>query len=294
VIPAMGVVSAGAAIGLGAGELIDVLAAGAAGAAATAAIRALAGDAPASLIGAVLAPLLLITTLFDPELAHAGALARAGIAIAAAAWTLVELARPSTSPLVALLPATIAALLDPSHVALVPIAGARLMTAPWQRPRWASAVPAAGALLVLLAVFAHAARTGWLAELGTRWSGAPAAAVSPSAFALLAAAVLGPMTAVAALAGLPHFVRARHAEIAAASWVLGATLISARAGVIGPSLIAVAALAGGLAVGRFAGLIRFTAGQAILGVTVALLLLLPPAWTAIEHGRRVSIVHASR
>ena len=297
IIPAMGAVSAASALGLGAGAPADVLAAGAAGAALTAAIRALAGDSPASLVGAVLAPLLMIATLFDPALAHARELARAGIAVAAAGWTIVELARPSTSPLVAVLPAVIAAVLDPSHVALVPIAGARLITAPWQRPRWAIAVPIVGGLAVLLAVLAHAARGGWLAELGTAWSGAPAAA-PPSlwsgSFAALAGSALGPITAVAALAGLAYLARPRHAELAILTWVAGAILISARAGAIGPSMIAIAALSAGLAVGRFAGLVRFSAGQAILGATAAVLVLLPPAWTAIEQGPRVSIADASR
>lgn len=293
-IPIMGAVSAAAAIGLGAVAVTDVVAAGAAGAALTAAIRALAGDSPASLAGAVLAPLLMIALLFDPALAHAGALARAAIAIAAAAWTVVELSRPTTSPLVALLPAVVAAVLDPSHVALVPIAGARLMTAPWVRPRWAVAVPLAGGLAVLVAVLAHASRTGWLADLATRWSGTPAAALSPGAFAVLAGMTLGPLTAVAALAGLAGLARLRHAELAVATSVVGAILISARAGAIGPSMIALAALAAGLAVGRFAGLIRITAGQAIIGATASVLLLVPPAWTAIEHGPRVSIADASR
>lgn len=280
-IPAMGVVSAGAAVGLGATAPVDAVAAGAAGAALAAAIRALAGDAVPALIGAVLAPLLLIATLFDPVLAGSLAFARGGVAIAAAAWTLVELSRPSSSPLVALLPATVAALLDPGCVALVPIAGLRLMTAPWERPRWAIAVPIAGGLAVVLALVAHTARAGWLADLALRWSG-PSAHTSPGAFALLAGTVLGPITAVAAIAGLPALARPRHAEIAAVSWFVGALLIGARAGAAGPLLIGGAALLAGLAIGRLAALVRLASGQVVLGVTAALLVLLPPAWTAVQ------------
>lgn len=294
VIPAMGAVSAGAAIGLGAEALTDVLAVGGAGAALTAAIRALIGDSPASLAGAVLAPLLLLASLFEPSLAYRADLARVAIAIAAAGWTVVELARPTTSPLVALLPACVAGILDASFVSLIAIAGSRLMTAPWQRPSWAIAVPIAGTVIGLVALFACFAHGGMLGALGDRWTGGHAASIKAVTFATLVGTVLGPMTAVAALAGLSVLARRRHAEVAIAACIVGAVLVSARNGMVGAPLIAVACLSAGLAVGRLAGLIRLASGQAVVGATAGVLLLVPPAWTAIEHGARVTNDHASR
>lgn len=288
----MGAAAAAAALGFG-GTTPEVVAAGLAGAGLSATIRALAGDSPATLAGAALAPLLLVASLFDPVLGGEG-LTRAAVAIAAAGWTVVELARPTTSPLVALLPACVAAVLDPSCVALVAIAGARLVTAPWRRPRWAGAVPVVGALAIVLAVLACSASTGALAALGDRWTGAPRMPLGVPALAQHAADVLGPLISVAALAGLAGLARPRHAEVALLACLAGALLVSARNGAIGPAALAVASVCSGLAVGRLAGLIRIGSGQALAGATASLLLLVAPAWTAIEHGRRVSIAHASR
>ena len=288
----MGVVSAGAAIGLGERTVIEIVACGFAGASVTATIRALIGDSPASLAGAVLAPLLMIAMLFDPAIG--GASARAWIAIAAVGWTLVELARPTTSPLVAVLPATVAAVLDPSFVALIAIAGARLVTAPWERPRWAIAVPVLGGLLAVLAVIACLAHGGAFAALANRWTGFAADPIGLGQLVGRGAQVIGPMIAVAALAGLIVLVRTRHAELAVAVSIAGALLVGMRTGGSGPSLIALAALTAGLAVGRFAGAIRRPAGQALAGATASVLLLVPPAWTAIEHGRPTQIADASR
>lgn len=283
----MGVASAGAAAALGERVPLELIAAGAAGASITAAVRALIGDSPASLAGAVLAPLLMIAMVFDPAIG--GASPRALVAIAAICWTLVELARPTTSPLVALLPATIAAVLDPSFVALIAIAGARLVTAPWERPRWAIAVPIAGGLLALLAVFACVAQGGALASLGTTWTGHARHPVGLAHLIREGAQVIGPVTAVAALAGLVVLVRPRHAELAIAVSIAGALLVGMRTGSVGASLIALSAMIAGLAVGRFAGSIRLGAGQALAGATAGVLLLLPPAWTAIEHGDRTQV-----
>ena len=290
----MGAVSAAAAAGLGALAPAPIIAVGLAGAATTAAIRALAGDSPASLAGAVLAPLLLIAQVFDTSLAHGVALLRACIAIAAAGWTIVELARPTTSPLVALLPATIAAVLSPVYVALVGIAGSRLVTAPWQRPRWAPLVPAVGAIALVLAVISGLAPHGPLAVLGDAWGGAARAPQGPGSLVAQLGATLGPLTAVAALAGLPFLLRLRHAEVAVGTLLLGGFLVGLRTGSVDPSLVVVGALASGLAVGRLAGMIRLAPGQAIAGATVGALVLAPPAWTVIEHGSRVPIQHTSR
>ncbi|GEM_PF-6266743 len=267
-IPSLGAACAGAAAALGHAhgtlDPIVVLGTGLAGAAITAAIRALAGDSPASFVAMVLAPLLAIATMFDLGIATAREL----IAIAAAAWTCVELSRPTTSPLVALLPAAIAAI-DPAFTALLPIAGARVMTAPWQRPRWAFAIPIATALAAIIRFGVYAAE--------------PHHAIDVVAYGALVASALGPLAATAALAGLVWLVRPRHAEVALAASVVLACVIGARSGVVAPPLVALAALSSGLAVGRFAALIRLAPGQAFAGATAAMLLLLAPAWSVIAR-----------
>src|SRR5512140_50197 len=129
----MGVVCGGSAVALGVSPVVAL-----AGAALAAVVRVLAGDSPAALTGAVLAPVLAVASFAEAG----GDLARAAIALAAAGWTVTELARPpdaSPSPLVAVLPAAVAAILDPSFATLVAIAGARAITTvapPWPRSRW--------------------------------------------------------------------------------------------------------------------------------------------------------------
>jgi len=293
VIPALGAVCAGGAIGLGSPPLV-ALAAGLAGAALAAAIRGLAGDSPASLSGAVVAPLLALAALAEHGLVHASSC----LAFAAACWTIVELARPTTSPLVAMLPATIAAILEPAAIALVPIAGWRLVIAPWQRPRWVIAVPIAGGVGVLLAVLAGTAHDGTLATLGTHWFGGPPHAVTPAHLAARIGHALGPLAAVAAAVGLAAVARLRLAALAALGCAIGTLLVDLRAGGVGAFTLGLAALCAGLAIGRFAATIRMVQLQAIAGATAGALVLVPPAWIAIEarieQGPRVADAATSR
>jgi len=273
VIPAMAVAAGAAAVALGLTPAVAVT-----GAALAAVIRVVAGDSPAALTGAVLAPLLAVASFAGAG----GESIHAALALAAAGWTVVELARPPgarRSPLVAVLPAGVAAILDPSFVALIAIAGARLVTAPGRRPGWALCVPAAGALAIALAVLAG---TVWPA-LGARWFGAAAHPLAPAALAAAAAAALGPITATAALAGLAQLVRPRAAELALAAAVAGAILVDLRAGAVGPATLGLAAVLAGLAIGRLAAMIRIASGQAIAGATLAALVLLPPSWMALAH-----------
>ena len=285
VIPAVGVACGGAAVALGITPAMALV-----GAAFAAAVRAVAGESPAALTAAVLAPLLAVASFAEAG----GELGRAAVALAAAGWTVAELARSSdatTSPLVAVLPAAVAAILDPSFVALIAITGVRLVTAPWQRPRWVVVVPVAGLVAILLAV---AAGTRW-PGLGLRWFGAAAHPVPARALAAHAGAVLGPLTAVAALAGLAGLVRARYAELALAAAIAGAVLVDLRAGELGLATIGLAALLAGLAIGRLAAIIRIPSGQAVVGATAGLLVVLPPAWTAVEHRAPTAHTgHASR
>jgi hypothetical protein len=289
VIPAAGVGSGVGAFALAVPVEVAV-ASGLAGAAFAAAVRALAGDSPASICATLVAPLLALALLAD-----AGALdLRACFAVAAAGWTIAELARTTSHPLVAMLPATVGAVLAPALVPALVLAAARLVTAPWQRPGWIVVAPTLGVLGIVLAVLAGLAESGALATLGTPWFGAAPDAIAPTALAARAGAALGPLVAVAAVVGATLAFRFRLAELAIASWIAGAILVDLRAGTIGPSTLAVAALCTGLAVGRFAGSIRIASGQAFAGATAALLLLLPPAWSTIEHGPHVAHVTASR
>jgi hypothetical protein len=155
-------------------------------------------------------------------------------------------------------------------------------------------VPIVGLLTAALALIAGLADRGAFATLATHWTGHPADSIGLAALVARGAHTIGPMIAVAALAGLAVLVRPRHAEVAVAACIAGALLVGMRTGGAGPSLIALGSLTAGLAVGRFAGAIRLGAGQAIIGATAGVLLVVPPAWTAIEHGDRVQLVSSSR
>lgn len=278
----MGVLCGAAAIGLGMTPAVALT-----GAALAAVIRVLAGDAPAQLAAAAVAPVLAVASFAEAG----GESFRAAVALATAGWAITELARPpegEASPLVlvAPVPACIAAVLDPSFVALVVITGIRLYGLP-VRPRWVLGVPVVGALAIALAV---AAGTAW-PGLGARWFGGPAHAVPIGALAMTAAVALGPLTAVAAIAGLSALFRARLAELAIAAAVVGAVLVDVRAGALGPATIGLAALLAGLAIGRLAALIRIPSGQAMVAAMAGMLMILPPAWTALA--RRTTPVHAA-
>jgi hypothetical protein len=302
----MGLSCGGAAAALGMTPAV-----GLAAAAFAAVIRVLDGDSPAALTAAVVAPLLALASFAEAG----GELVRAAVALAAVGWTVTELARPedptgadlrpagkaglpsrdpaslvdpspSLRPLVAVLPAVVAAVLDPGFVALVAIAGARLVTLPRSLPRWVACVPVAGVVAILVAVLAGTAWTG----LGVRWFGTAAHPASVAALAEAIAAALGPLTAVAALAGITALARARYAELALGAAIAGAVLVDLRSGVAGVASVGLAAVLAGLAVGRLAALIRLSSGQAFAGAVAGLLVIAPPAWTAFE--RRTQLVHA--
>ncbi len=279
VVPVLALVAGLAAFALHRAP-IEAMALAALAAGIAAALRALVGESPAAVAGTAIGALVAVATLLELD----GEVARHAIAAAAAAWTIAELARtsaPANSPLVAMLPAGIAAVLDPSFVALLPIAGVRLVTAPWQRPRWIAAVPIAGGVVVLLAILACA---GPIDALGVAWTGAHAQPVAPALLANRLGEALGPICAVAALAGLAWFGgRNRYAQLALATCLAGAVLVDLRAGHVGVAVIAMAAISAGLAVARFAATIRLATGQAIIGATLGLVLILPPAWSTIER-----------
>jgi hypothetical protein len=191
--------------------------------------------------------------------------------------------RPASSALVAVLPAAIAGILDPSFVALLAIAGVRVVRAPGRpRTRWVLCAPAAGALALVLAGLAATVWPG----LGARWFGAAAHPVTARALvatATAAADALGPLTAVAALAGLAGLGRAGWGELALAAAIAGAIGVDLRAAAVGPATLGLAGLLAGLAIGRLAAMIRIASGQAVAGATIGALALAPPAWTAVAQ-----------
>lgn len=253
------------------------LALGLAGAATAAATRRLAGDAPAALAAALATALLCAALLVD---AHAATI-RHALAVAGCAWTLAELAapyQPDSTPLVAMLPAIVAGVLDLAFVPLIPIAGARLVTAPWRRPRAIVVVPIAGALATLVGALALARTTGSLGELGDAWLARGAHPVAPATLATHLADTLGPFVIVAAVAGLAAFVhRDRYTQLALVATLAAALVADRRAGSIGAPTVALAALLAGQAIGRLAGTIRLATGQAIVATTLGLLVIAPAA-----------------
>jgi hypothetical protein len=183
------------------------------------------------------------------------------------------------------LPAIVAALLEPAGAPLLVLAGVRMVTAPWERPRWIVAVPIAGALVTVVAIAAGLARGGMFGALAVSWYGTPAHPISAAALAPAGVIALGPLVAVAALAGLALVIRALHrgalSELAILACTFGALLADLRAGSVGPMSLGIASLAAGLAVARFAAMIRIPSGQAVVGATCGMLLLVAPAYTAL-------------
>lgn len=282
VIPALGALAALGAAALG-DPPVAALAAGLLAAALTAAIRAYAGDEPAVLAGAATGA--LVGTAAALAAAHAAPLdvTRACLAGAAAAWTFVELVRPAPAtarPAVALLPATIAAALDPAYVALVLVASIRYWRSPQRRGRWAIALPVVGAVLIGLAALALRAETGAFATLARAWTGAPLAHARAGDLLAGTGDVLGPLAALAALAGSAlAATRGRAVALSLAALAVGSLATSLRAGAVAPSGFVLAGLAAGVAIAHLAALVRHPTGQACLGVTAGVLLLVTPAWT---------------
>jgi hypothetical protein len=279
----MGVVCGGAGVALGMTPAVALV-----GAALAGVVRVVAGDSPAALIGAVVAPVLAVASFAEAG----GEPVRAAIALAAAGWAVIELARASErAAVIAVLPVTLAAVLEPAFVALVAIAGARLIAMRGARPVGALAVLAAGGLAIALAVVAAVA---WPA-LGDAWFGRAAHPVPARSLAALAGEALGPITAVAALGGLVALVRARAAELAVAAALAGAVGGDLRAGAVGPATLGLAALLAGLAIARLAGLVRLRAGQALAGLAIGVVVVVPPAWTvALQRSPAAHTGHASR
>jgi len=287
-VPVLAVSCGGLAFAMARGTAIEVACAAAAGAAIVHALRSLAqlgpagtAHSPAWLVGAGTGALLATALVVDLPGRHAASL----LALAAAAWTIAELARSSRSDAggrpasVALAPAIAAAVLEPAFVALIAIAGTRLVPAQ-RRQRWTIAIPIIGTCAVVLAIVAGAADGGVLGTLGARWYGGPGR-TTPAITALAAVGdALGPLVVVAAAGGLATLARVRLPNLGVVACACGAVLVDLRAGTPTTATFGIAALCAGAGIGRLTNTIQIRSGQTIAAATCGGLLLLP---AMIQH-----------
>ncbi|HEY5948687.1 MAG TPA: hypothetical protein VIV40_24515 [Kofleriaceae bacterium] len=257
------------------------IAIGALAAAAAAAVRAFAGSSLAAATTAGAAALLVALGVLDlapPMLAHE--LPRAALAAGAALFAIAELARPlpvDASPLPAIGAALVAGVLDPAYVALFAIAGVRLLLGPWSRPRWAVIVPVIGTLAIGIAVLAACATSGVFADLWHVWA-ARSGTATPLALLAQAGDTLGPIAALAALAGLAVCSsRGRYAAAATIAVTAGALGVDLACRSLGAATIAIAGVGAGVGVARLAATVRWPTGQTFVGATAGFLIVVAPA-----------------
>jgi hypothetical protein len=281
-IPAVAVACAGAAAGIGlragAPDPEVIASVGLLAAALAAAVRAFAGPSLAAAVAGVAAALLgSLIVLELPDLV----LSRGAIASAAAMFAICELVRPmppEESPLPSIGAAILAGALDPSFIALVPITGWRYVRGPWPRPRGAIVLPIAGALACVLASFAAVVPTTFLHDVWTAWTQRDGVTHSPLDVIIATGDALGPMTAVAALAGLGVcMTRGRLAIVSVAAITVGALAVDLALGSVGAGVPTIAALGAGVAIARLTAMIRWPAGQAFVGATAGFMMVLAPA-----------------
>jgi hypothetical protein len=276
-IPALAIACAGLAF-LARTPVEVAIAIGAVGAALAAAVRAFAGPSLAVAVAAGAASLVGALALVAMR-----ADLRDAIACAAGMFAVAELARPllpDASPWPALGAAACAAILDPSFVVLVPAAGVRLATGPWSLPRWTFAAPAIGLLAVVLAILAALIGDGVLADLWTTWAGRSRQVGDPIAVVLALGDELGPVTSVVAIAGLAACaVRGALAASCTVGVAIAAIGVDLVAGGPGPATLVIAALGAGAGIARFAALVRWPTGQAFVGATVGVMLVVVPVWS---------------
>jgi hypothetical protein len=284
-IPIMAIACAALALAFGE-QPPAVVAIGGLAAAIAAAVRAFAGSSLAAALTACASAVLVVLGMLELDTFDR---ARDALAAAAALFAISELARPlpvDASPLPALGGALVAGVLDPSYVALLAIAGVRLLLGPWPRPRWALVVPVIGTLAIGIAMLAASAHGGVFAELWQRWAtraGAPKEVplgdtASPLDLFAHAGDVLGPVAAIAALAGLGVCTsRGRYAAAATLAVATGALAVDVACGTLGTPTLAIAALGAGVGLARLAATVRWPTGQAFVGATAGFLVVVAPA-----------------
>jgi hypothetical protein len=239
------------------------------GAALAAAVRAFVGAGAIAAVSAVTAAVLGVLGWF--ELATPSA--RAAIAGAAAMFAICELVRRSVdaSPWPALGAAVLAAALDPAYAALPVVAAivVAIVSPSRRRPRWLVALPIACGALAVIVVLVHLR-----GSIAPRHVGATLRAIGDG---------LGPLTTIAALAGIVQCAsRGRTAAAAVLGVVALTALFSlANARAMLPAVPIVAGLAAGVALGRLASLVRLPVGQAFVGAGVGFVLVVVPAWPLV-------------
>ncbi|HEX5060271.1 MAG TPA: hypothetical protein VFV99_12975 [Kofleriaceae bacterium] len=275
-IPIMAIACAAVAALLGE-QPSAAVAIGALAAAAAAAVRAFAGASVAAATTASAAALLVALGVLD--LPHFD-VPRATLAAAAALFAIAELARPlpvDASPLPAIGAALLAGVLDPAYVALLAIAGIRLLTGPWSRPRWTVLVPIVGMLAIGIAVLAACAERGVFAELWHTWA-ARTGTHAPLTVLTQAADTLGPIATIAALAGLAVCaLRGRYAAAATLAVAIGAVAVDLAVGSLGAATLAIAAVGAGVGLARLAATVRWPTAQTFVGATAGFLVVVAAA-----------------
>jgi hypothetical protein len=270
-VPASGVACAGLALVSRAPA--EAVALGLAAAAIAAAVRAFAGASGAATAAAVIGALLGGFALLEVP----GELLRGPLACAAAAFAIAELVRPAppnASPWPAIGAAVLAGVLDPSFVVLVAIGGWKLMNSPWSRLRYAPAVLVVGVLGGVLAIVAAVRWT----PLWIVWTGHAPHALDPWRMAAVHGDALGPIAAVAALAGLAiAAMRGRYALASLVGVAVAGGAVALRSGVLGPAALMCGAVAAGVAIARLAALVRWPAGQVVVGAAAGFLAVAAPA-----------------
>jgi hypothetical protein len=132
----------------------------------------------------------------------------------------------------------------------------------------------------VLAVLAALLGDGLFADLWTLWAGRPRHLGEPLAVGLALGDELGPITSVIAVAGLAGCAtRGLLAGSCTLGVALGAIGVDLVAGGPGAATLVIAALGAGTGIARFAALVRWPTGQAFLGATVGVMLVVAPVWS---------------
>jgi hypothetical protein len=185
---------------------------------------------------------------------------------------------PNWSPLPAVGASLVAAVLDPSFIALPAIAGIRFLRGPWPQPRGSVALPLAGILGIGLAVLAALAHDGMFADLWLVWSDRAQAHAPLLDVLARMGDLLGPISAVAAAAGIANCAtRGMFAASSVVGVAAGAIAVDLVSGEVCTATPIVAALGAGVAISRLTGMVRWPAGQAFVGGVVGFMLVVAPA-----------------
>lgn len=278
-IPAVAVVSAALALAVQQPPEAACATAGLA-AAIAAVVRAFVGASPAATVASTVAALL--GTLFALELTD---IARPAFAAAAALFVVSEIVRPQpvdASPLPSIGAALVAGVLDPSFIALVPVVGIRFILGPWSRPRGSIVLPIFGVLATGLAILSA---FSW-PELWGVWTGKMGSDPIYNWLQLVEQLgdIVGPIAAVAALAGFATIASRGHYAIASvAAIVVGAIGVDIATGSISVATLSCAAFGAGLGIARLTAMLRWPVGQAAIGAAAGFMMLVAPALTHWLH-----------